>query len=168
MLGLKRGTVKLVAYDKNWKKLFEKEKRTLKNGLLDRIVALEHVGSTAVPGMIAKPIIDMMLGLKRTKDAHALVRPLGKLGYEWREDSGNAYEWFFVKGPEARRTHYLHVVRYGGAEWNRTIRFRDALRTDREITKEYIALKRSLAVSFRNDRPKYTAGKVAFIRKVTD
>ena len=125
-IGLKRGAVKIVPYKKEWAEEFEKEKARILDVCGDKLIAVEHIGSTSVPGLAAKPIIDIAVGIKRLKDAEQLLKPLRKLGYRFYKKF-QRQRLFVAKGPESNRTHYLHVMRYKGAKWNTDQLFRNYL-----------------------------------------
>lgn len=164
MIGLKRGTVKLLPYNKKWAELFEREKRKLNEKLGDLVIDIQHVGSTAIPAVPAKPIIDIAVGVHSTKDVKKLVKPLKELGYK---DAGwvgvPGVNFLFTKGPGSRRTHYLHVFKYNGVSWKNDLLFRDYIIKYRGRAKQYVKLKKRLAKSFADDRYKYTAAKAKFI-----
>lgn len=164
MLGLKRGTVRLLPHNPGWKNLFEKEKERLNRGLKDLIVDIEHIGSTAIPGIAAKPIIDMAIGVRSIKEAKKLKKPLQKLGYTFRSNASSRLKLFFTKGPEARRTHYIHVLKSNGILWKNDIGFRNYLRKHKTKAKKYEWLKRKLADLYAGDRKTYTASKDKFIQ----
>ena len=165
MIGLKRGTVKLLPHNRKWAAAFEKEKKILEKKLRSLAIDIQHIGSTAIPGIPAKPIVDMSLGVRAMKDAKKLIKPLKELGYEWRKEVGSpSIQLLFVRGPESKRTHYLHVLRYGSAKWNSDLLFRDCLRKYRGRAKQYATLKKKLEKSFADNRYKYTAAKAKFIR----
>lgn len=112
-LGLQRGTVKLEPYNPEWQKLFEAEKSALQKVLGDKFIAAEHIGSTAIPGIKAKPILDLMLAIPGLNDWEWLKEPLAKLGYEFRRDFRSEQgHVLFVKGPEENRTHYLKITEF--------------------------------------------------------
>jgi len=163
MIGLKRGTVKLVPHDKQWAEVFKTEREILLKSLGDSVVDIQHIGSTSISGMDAKPIIDMSAGVRRLKDADTLVRPLHRLGYKFYRKFGR--QVLFAKGPDEKRTHYLHVMRYKGAKWNSDLLFRTYLRSHIQRAKVYADLKSRLAKQYPNDREKYTAGKNRFIKE---
>ena len=163
MIGLKRGTVKLLPHNKKWKKLFAKEKAALENKLNGLVVDIQHIGSTSIFGIPAKPIIDMSLGLRKLRDAKKLIKPLATLGYEWRKGVSGPNQQLFVKGPEEKRTHYLHVMRYNGGVWRHDILFRDYLRKDPPRAKDYAVLKEKLAAQYADNRGTYTKKKAEFI-----
>lgn len=162
ILGLKRGSVKLHPYHKQWAAEFEKEKQRLLNKLGDLVVDVQHIGSTSVPGLIAKPILDMSVGVKRFKDARKLEKSLRELGYSF--DRTFQHQLFFAKGPDANRTHYLHVMRHKGAKWNNDALFRNYLVKHPHLIKEYAKLKTHLAKQYVQERQKYSDGKNAFIK----
>jgi GrpB-like predicted nucleotidyltransferase (UPF0157 family) len=128
-------------------------------------VAIEHVGSTAVPGLAAKPILDIMVGIDRTPLPESILVALGTLGYQYRGDSGVPGKQYFRTNP---RTRHLHVVEFGGEDWVRTLAFRDYLRAHPAAVQEYEALKRELARLHRDNRNRYLAGKASFIQSVLE
>ena len=164
MIGLKRGTVKLLPHNKKWKLLFEKEKRLFQKQLGGLAVDIQHIGSTSIPGIPAKPIIDVSIGVRVMKDAAKLVKPLQKLGYELRREFGGPHvQTLFVKGPESKRTHYLHVMKHRGTLWKNDLLFRDYLRKNPARAKQYTELKKKLAGKHADDRGTYTRRKAKFI-----
>lgn len=170
MIGLKRGTVKLVPHNKKWAKLFLKEKKLLQKTFGGKIVAIEHIGSTAIPGIPAKPIIDMNIGVKSLRSTLLMKKKFEKLGYKHRPfKPGRApkelkHQELYAKGPESKRTHYAHVTVYNNSYWKNDLLFREYLRKYRGRAKEYANLKRKLEKSFADDRYKYTAAKAKFIQ----
>ena len=161
MIGLKRGSVKLVSHDRHWHAAFERERKRIIASVGAVVVDIQHIGSTAVPDIHAKPIIDMSAGVKRMGDIKKLIRPLSKLGYHFYKEFGE--QVLFAKGPDKKRTHYLHVMRYNGAKWRSDMLFRDYLLAHPARAKAYATLKKKLARKYPNDRDKYTAGKHSFI-----
>ncbi len=156
--------VVVVDYDDAWPLRFEEEKRLIAEALrdvADRIVAVEHVDSTAVPGLAAKPIIDIMLGVRDLSAVERCVRPLEAIGYQYRGEAGIPGRLFFRKGQP--RSHHLHMVPQDGKFWERHIRFRDLLRQRPELAAKYGALKKELAVRYRTRRLEYTEAKTPFI-----
>ena len=164
-VGLKRGTVKVVPYKKKWVDQFEKEKAQILEVCGDKIVAVEHIGSTSVPGLAAKPIIDIAVGVKRLKDAEQLLKPLSKIGYHFYKQS-QRQSLFVAKGPDENRTHYLHAMRYKGAKWNNDQLFRDYLRSHPKEVERYSKLKAKLAKIHPDDRQAYSDDKNTFIKSV--
>ena len=169
ILGLKRGTVKLVPYNPKWAGLFEKEKQLLINTFGDIIIAIQHVGSTAIPGIPAKPILDMNVGVESLEIARGMKDKFVELGYEHRPFvPGVSLEALqeqelYVRGPESRRTQYTHVTVYASDFWDRSLLFRDYLRSNPNRAHEYADLKMSLAAAHAEDRTSYSEGKSQFI-----
>ncbi len=130
---------------------------------------VEHVGSTAIPGLDAKPVIDLMVGLKSMADASSCVEPLTNLGYSyWAEGAQPHHNLFvrFVDPKMSARTHNLHLVEAGGQYWKERLLFRDYLRKHPETAKEYAELKYLLSTRHRDDREAYTAAKADFVSEV--
>lgn len=166
MVGLERGTVELVAYRDEWQEAFETEADRLREALDDRLVAVEHVGSTAVEGLAAKPILDVLAVVERLGDEERWTRRLEPLGYEFRPDDGVPDRLFYAKGPESNRTHYLSVTEQGSETHVEQVQFRDYLRDHPRTAAEYERLKRELADAYPDDRESYTSEKSAFVRKI--
>ncbi|MFA6278744.1 MAG: GrpB family protein [Candidatus Paceibacterota bacterium] len=163
MVGLKRGIVKLVRHQKRWKKAFEVERERLLKQLGKLVIDIQHIGSTSISGIEAKPIIDMSAGIRKLRDAGTLIKPLSRLGYTFYRKSGK--QIFFAKGLDKKRTHYLHMMRYCGVTWNNDLLFRTYLRNHPQRAKAYATIKLRLAKRYTNDRKKYTAGKSQFIKE---
>ena len=142
-------TIPLEPYDPDWPSRFETEFRVLVSLFGDRSIRIEHVGSTAVPGLVAKPIIDIMMGLTSLAEAEALVEPLRSVGYHYvPEYEAQIPDRRYFRKPHIRpRTHHLHCVVLGSQSWTRTLLFRDYLRNDPEIAAAYGHLKSELATS---------------------
>lgn len=166
MVGLERGTVELVPYDDAWKRAFEAEADRLRSALGDRIVALDHVGSTAVEGLAAKPIIDILLVVDDLDDEQRWIDRLEAHDYAFRPDDPVPDRLFFAKGPEDDRTHYLSVTERESDTHVEQLLFRDYLRANPEAAAEYEQLKRDLAQRFPDDRSSYTERKSRFVQQV--
>jgi GrpB-like predicted nucleotidyltransferase (UPF0157 family) len=169
MLGLKRGTVNLVSYKKEWVNEFEKEKKNLERILGDTIISIEHCGSTAIPGLKAKPIIDVLVGVKTVKkEGEYCNAKLDRVkGYYSRNKYFPKKDRFVVaKGNAKVRTHYIHIVRYKGGIWNKLLRFRDYLKKDKKAMTQYLVLKEKLSLAHPDERRLYTKKKSDFIKKV--
>lgn len=162
--------IHLQPYDPQWPKEFAKERDFIVACFSTPPLAIEHIGSTAVPGLEAKPIIDIEVLVGDLAHGHAAVQALEAGGYSyWRDDPDTA-RLYLVKGlpPSAPlRTHHLHIVA-DRARMDRHLRFRDALRANASIRKSYQALKADLAVRYRTDREAYTDAKAAFIAEVLE
>ena len=168
-LGLKRHTVRVVAHRAEWQELYKRERRSLLERVGHLVVDVQHVGSTAVPGLAAKPIIDIALSVCSTEVIARLRRPLGELGYIDRGDAGGDGGYIFVKesAPEVR-THHLHVVAIDDPQWRDYLLFRDKLRADETLRRRYTELKKALQERFADDRKGYTKAKKGFIDGVED
>ena len=166
MIGLKRGTVKLTPHNPKWLSIFEKEKQALFRILGDLVVDIQHIGSTSIPGIQAKPIIDISVGIKSMKDSRKFIPLLESIGYEYRPDFGGpTIQLLFVRGPEEKRTHYLHLMKHNGSIWKNDLTFRDFLRKDKKRAKQYSELKQDLAAKYADNRATYTASKADFIHQ---
>ncbi|MFH1188982.1 MAG: GrpB family protein [bacterium] len=165
MIGLKRGTVKLVPHNPKWTELFEEEKQLLQNTFGDTIIAIEHIGSTAISNIPAKPIIDINLGVASLGIARDMKNQFEKLGYKNRPSAQKQLKWeeLYVKGSEVKRTHYVHVTVYGNKQWENDVLFRDYLHKNPVRAKQYAALKERLAAKYADDRKTYTKNKEEFI-----
>ncbi|HET6455978.1 MAG TPA: GrpB family protein [Armatimonadota bacterium] len=169
ILGLKRGTVKLVPHNPKWAKLFEQEKQLLVGTFGETIFAMEHIGSTAIPGIPAKPILDMNIGVESLEIAKEMKDKFVELGYEHRPFvpgqslEGLQAQELYVRGPETKRTHFAHVTVYGSDFWNNALLFRDYLRSHPGRAQEYDDLKQKLAQQYGNDRGSYSKGKEQFV-----
>jgi GrpB-like predicted nucleotidyltransferase (UPF0157 family) len=154
--------VELVDHDPSWAGLYEQERDRL-NGVFDgRVVAIEHIGSTSVPDLCAKPIVDVLVGLEELELTDEQIAAMEELGYEYLGEHGLPGRLFFRKDP---RTHHVHVVQHGGEHWERQIVFRDTLRSNPEERRRYDEFKRRLAAEG-HPREAYTELKTPFIREV--
>jgi len=165
-----KDSVLVVGYDARWPVIFEKEKVRIREVIGDRIVAIEHVGSTAVPGLGAKPIIDIMVAVNHLSDAAECIEPLRSIGYEYvpEYEVSRPERRYFRKGPHdaSNRHFHLHMVERTGDFWERHILFRDYLRTHLEVAQEYYRLKKELAEKHGSNREAYTEAKTSFIDSV--
>jgi GrpB-like predicted nucleotidyltransferase (UPF0157 family) len=151
-------------YDPAWPSRFEEERAGLLRLFKGTIAGVEHIGSTAIPGLAAKPIIDVMVGVQELLADERLLSDLRGFGYEYFGEYGIPGRHFFRKGDP--RTHHLHWVRFGGEFWEEHLLFRDYLRAHPEEARRYEELKRGLALRYVEDRRSYTASKTGFIREV--
>jgi GrpB-like predicted nucleotidyltransferase (UPF0157 family) len=126
---------------------------------------IHHVGSTAVPGLAAKPIVDILVGVDSLDASRACFDPLAKLGYLYFPYRPEEMHWFCKPHP-SRRTHHLHLVPTGSRRYADELAFRDRLRTKSEVATEYAALKQDLAERFADDREAYTDAKSDFVHRV--
>jgi GrpB-like predicted nucleotidyltransferase (UPF0157 family) len=155
--------VELVDHDPTWAEIFEQERSRLAPVFEGRAVAIEHIGSTSVPDLCAKPIVDILVGLRQLELTDEHITRMEQLGYEYLGEYGLPGRLFFRKG--APRTHNVHVVEHGGDHWERHLTFRDALRSDAEERRRYDEFKRRLAAEG-HPREVYTELKTPFIREI--
>lgn len=152
--------------DPSWPARFEQEREALEEAIGQWVEGgIHHVGSTAVPGLEAKPIIDILVGVRDLESARACFEPLAQLGYLYAPYLPEEMHWFCKPDP-AHRTHHLHLVSSGSRRFREELSFRDRLRDNPKLAAEYAALKRELAERNREDREAYTEAKGAFIRAV--
>lgn len=145
------------------KQLFAEERLRVALALGRMPASIEHIGSTAIEGIAAKPVVDILVGLREPPLDRA-IEPLVGVGYEHVPGAGSAGRLFFRRG--APRAFHVHVVVFDGDEWRRHVIFRDWLNLHPALAKEYEALKVSLAERFAGDREAYTEGKTAFVERV--
>lgn len=165
-LGLKRGTVRLVKHNPNWKKLFEKEKDILLQKFPNKILEVSHGGSTALPTIPAKPILDMFARVASLSVADTMKEELERLGYEYLGEEGVPERRLAVKGSSETRTHHLQLVEENSKEWKNHIILREYYLQHPEVALQYAKLKQRLAKQFPEDRKSYTSSKDAFIKSV--
>ena len=163
MIGLKRGVVKLSDYNPQWKTFFEKESAIILAATKDFVEDIQHIGSTAIPGLVAKPIIDILVAINSLLNIEKVIDLLKPIGFVYRGEQGIPNRHLFVKGGEDYRTHHLHMVEKEHSEWEKHILFRDYLRKHPEDVTEYSKLKEELLKKYEFDRGKYTDSKSDFI-----
>lgn len=158
----------LAAYDSRWAEKFASERDRLMGLLPGRFLAIEHVGSTAVPGLSSKPIIDILAGVHSLCEADELLDFLCMQDYVTSAEFNATLpdrRWL-MRHAKGKRTYHLHLVVYGGEPWTQHLQFRDMLRSDTFIRKRYEQLKQELAERYRHDREAYTSTKAAFINEI--
>jgi GrpB-like predicted nucleotidyltransferase (UPF0157 family) len=167
--------VAVMPYDPHWPQMFELERDHLKaclpSGLVKRI---EHFGSTAVPGLSAKPIIDILVEVSDLQETKKRIAPiLEQQGYDyfwrptWGDDTPPFYAWFIKRNDDGDRTHHIHMVEADFEHWNRLL-FRDYLIEFPDVAREYGNLKKTLSEAHGKDRIAYTKAKTDFILAVTE
>lgn len=158
----------VVPYNGSWPSKFECEKQALSHVLAPWLAGpIEHVGSTAVPGLAAKPVIDIMVAVESLDASRPAIPAAESLGYIYWPYKANIMHWF-CKPSDAHRTHHLHLVPFGSRLWQVRLAFRDALRADARLAQEYAQLKLSLASKYRDDREAYTQSKSGFVHQVLE
>jgi GrpB-like predicted nucleotidyltransferase (UPF0157 family) len=160
--------IDLVPYDPIWPRHFDEEHARLARVLSRWLEGpIEHIGSTAVPGLMAKPVIDIMAGVRDLPSSLDAAAALASLDYVYFPYRADVMHWFCKPSP-ARRTHHLHLVPVQSALWAERLVFRDYLRSSPAVAGEYAALKTSLAAQYRFDREAYTDAKHAFVQSILD
>jgi GrpB-like predicted nucleotidyltransferase (UPF0157 family) len=165
-LGLRSGEVVVTPYDTRWPGLFETAALELREALGPSSLAVHHVGSTAVPGLCSKPILDILVSIADFTAGLKLVPILESLGYEFRPDEEIPDRHYFRRRIGTVRTHHLSLAEPGSRHHRATLAFRDALRRDAQLATTYAELKLILARAFPLDRPAYLEGKSEFIQDV--
>jgi GrpB-like predicted nucleotidyltransferase (UPF0157 family)/GNAT superfamily N-acetyltransferase len=164
--GLGDQLVQLAAYDPSWPRRFAEERPRLEDAIGAWITGgIHHIGSTAVPQLEAKPVIDILAGVESLEASRPCFDPLAKAGYLYAPYCAAEMHWFCKPHP-SRRTHHLHLVPTGSRRYRDELAFRDRLRASPGIAGEYGALKRDLADRFAQDREAYTEAKAGFIERV--
>lgn len=157
--------IRVVPYDPAWPARFEAERGALDEAIGEWATGgIHHVGSTAVAGLDAKPIIDILVGVESLETSRACFSPLAELGYKYAPYRAEEMHWFCKPDPR-RRTHHLHLVPKDSSRFGDELAFRDLLRLNSERAKEYAELKYRLAARFEHDREAYTDAKADFIRR---
>jgi GrpB-like predicted nucleotidyltransferase (UPF0157 family) len=160
--------IEIVPYDPSWPLLFQAEAMVLRQALGTWLVGpIEHIGSTAVSGLAAKPVIDIMAGVHSLDESRRAPEAAAEVGYCYAPYQVELEHWFCKPSP-AFRTHHLHLVPVGSPQWIRPLAFRNYLRADAGIATEYGALKLRLAQEHHLDRDAYTRAKRPFIDRITE
>jgi GrpB-like predicted nucleotidyltransferase (UPF0157 family) len=167
--------VAVVPYDPGWPEMFEQERLHLQSCLpADLVKKIVHFGSTAVPGLMAKPILDILVLVTSLDETRRRIAPiLEAQGYDyfwrpsWGDDTPPFYAWFIKRDNNGNRTHHIHVVEAQFEHWDRLL-FRDYLIEHQDVAREYGNLKKKLSNAYPGDRVAYTQAKSDFIRKITE
>lgn len=160
--------IEIVPYDPHWIALFEEARYGIITAIGPFVSRIEHVGSTSVPGLAAKPIIDVLISVHHLADAPAFLPPLEALGYEYiaKHEAVFPQRRYLHRIVDGRRTHHLHIVEPESSFFKEHLLFRDYLRSHPEDAARYAALKYALAEEYRGDRDAYTDGKSDFIQGI--
>ncbi len=161
--------VEIAEYDPKWPRLSRAEKKLILGAVGHIVVRIEHIGSTAVPGLGAKSIIDLLVAVKNLGDADDCIEPLRAIGYEYEpeHEAQIPERRFFSKGEPPGEQHcHLHMVELTSDFWNRHLLFRNYLRAHPETAREYEKLKRQLASQYGTNREGYTEAKTPFIESI--
>ncbi len=158
--------VHIVPYDESWPIRFEQER-----AILDRVIGswavggIEHIGSTAVPGLAAKPVIDIMAGVDSLEASRSAIPVLSEIEYCHFPYRPDLMHWFCKPSPSFR-THHLHLIPFRSRLWAERLAFRDYLREHTDVAMEYAELKQRLAAQHRLDREAYTDAKTPFVERI--
>ena len=166
MLGLKKGDVTLYPYCQEWEKYFQEEAGCISSLIGNSVIAIEHIVSTSIPAMKAKPIIDLMIAFESMKMAYIAATVLESNGYVRRLNGDLDDRVFLVKGEESRRTHHISLISEKSRFWIDHIVFRNQLRNNLPLAAEYLKLKIELAKKNKGNRYEYTSAKESFIHRV--
>ena len=166
--GVTSRPIVIVDYDPRWPAMFEEEKRRLEGVIGPFGVLIEHMGSTAVPGLAGKPVIDLLIGIPLLADAALCIPRIEALGYDYvpEFEVEMPYRRFFRKDTGGIRSHQIHMVEPTHAFFGRHQRFRDYLRAHPDVAREYAALKRELAARLSPDVEAYASAKGPFVMAV--
>jgi len=160
--------VEIVPYDPSWPSRFVEERAVLQRALAVWLAGpIEHVGSTAIPGLSGKPVIDILAAVETLEGSRPAIQEATRLGYCYSPYKPDMEHWFCKPSP-AFRTHHLHLVPFGSPMWTGTIAFRNYLREHGAVAAEYEALKQRLAQQYRFDREAYTEAKFPFIERIVN
>jgi GrpB-like predicted nucleotidyltransferase (UPF0157 family) len=156
----------LSAYDPAWPQQFGPERLLLAAVLAPWLAGpIEHIGSTAVPQLVAKPVIDIMAAVESLPASLPALAAAARAGYLYAPYQADVMHWFCKPSP-SHRTHHLHLVPFGSPLWHQRLAFRDALRADPHLAAQYAQLKLRLAQRFADDREAYTEAKGPFVQRV--
>jgi GrpB-like predicted nucleotidyltransferase (UPF0157 family) len=165
VFGLARREVRLVPHDPRWAEAYRREAERLRHALGVHALAIAHIGSTAVPGLPAKPLLDIMVAITSLEERDAVIPLLERAGYEFRPHDALPERLFFIlEAPEARRVN-LSLAAWDSAFWRDHLAFRDILRACPDLADAYARLKAELAERYPDDRLAYTAAKGEFVAR---
>ncbi|MGY5806280.1 GrpB family protein [Rhizobium sp. LEGMi198b] len=166
-LGVRHKLVTLAEPNARWREAYALEETAIRKALGDLALDIQHFGSTSIPAIKAKPIIDIAVGVRRFDEGFCCIKSMEEIGYEYAGNDIVPDDHIFGRGIKGEtRTHLVHIVEYGGAHWNRFILFRDRLRANPALAQAYEALKIGLADEYADNRAAYTEAKKVFIDKI--
>jgi len=164
VLGLPSGKVRLALAHEAWAAAFQAERARIVAAVGEHLLDIQHVGSTAIPNVPAKPILDILIGVRDFEAATVCVAPLVSLGYTYRGENGIPRRHYFVKGNP--RTHHVHMVEIGSDSWRATLRFRDLLRMNQALATEYARGKKRLVRLYSDNRDMYQREKDKIVERI--
>ncbi|MFN2145453.1 MAG: GrpB family protein [Anaerolineales bacterium] len=157
--------VELHPYNPNWAAMYQSEEAILKPIIGDQLVTIEHIGSTSIPGIKAKPIIDILIVVLDIDSIQRLIPAMETIGYQHRGELGISGRQYFRKDTDSVRSHHVHIYQQGHEAITKHLNFRDYLRTHPARAQAYSQLKEGLAAKYREDRAAYTDAKTEFIEE---
>jgi GrpB-like predicted nucleotidyltransferase (UPF0157 family)/GNAT superfamily N-acetyltransferase len=161
---LEEEPIRISPYDPSWPERFERERNALEDAIGEWVPGgIHHVGSTAVPGLVAKPTVDILAGVESLAASRPCFEPLTQLDYKYAPYRCEEMHWFCKPDP-SRREFHLHLTPVDSQRYREELAFRDRLRTEQKLANDYASLKRDLARRHRDDREAYTDAKSDFIR----
>jgi len=163
-IGLKNGYVELISNSPNWEKYYQQEEVLIRNSLKQYLIMVEHVGSTSIKTIKAKPILDILVVIKQLLNTDKADKILIKIGYE-KGLFQRKGETFYLKSNNEIHTHYIHLVREN-EDWQRYILFRNYLNSNSDVATSYEEIKLKLAKKYSDNRKEYTASKEAFVENI--
>jgi GrpB-like predicted nucleotidyltransferase (UPF0157 family) len=155
-------TIEIHPYDRNWPNLFRQAAEPIRETLGELALRIDHIGSTAIPGAAAKPIIDIQVSVASFQPFEPIVSGMDSIGFIWRSDNPDLSKRYFRETPGTRRTH-IHMRCAGSWSEQMTLLFRDYMRCHADDVRQYVELKQRLAGQFQDDRSAYVEGKSPFI-----
>ena len=161
-IGLHRDKVMLTSHNPKWDELFEIEKEKI-SSVLGKDILVEHIGSTAIPNILAKPIIGILVGTKSLETEDSYIKKLAQIGYHFDGPKSENKPMLFIKADSDNSLFHLHITQMNSPQWVHATGFRDYLNNNKQVAKEYENLKIELAKKFANDRIAYKKGKEKFI-----
>ncbi|MHA1222566.1 MAG: GrpB family protein [Candidatus Heimdallarchaeaceae archaeon] len=168
MIGLDNEIVILKKHKKVWEELYQKEKELISQQIGKYVKEIQHIGSTSIPEIVAKPILDLAIALDSLANMEKVIEKLEEIGYEYKGKQGDQERYMFVKQEKNCTTHHLHVMEKDSLEWKKHVVFRDYLISHPSEAKKYEKLKIKLGKKYRKEREKYTEGKEKFIKKTLE
>ena len=166
LIGLEKGVVRLAPHNVEWAQIYEGERARIEAAIGPHILEVQHVGSTSIPGIAAKPIIDIAVGVEDYEGARVCIVPLEALGYTFRGENGIPGRHFFTRGNPT--LYHTHMHETTSRAWGNLVLFRDYLLGHPEEAQAYLELKQRLAEQYRHDRRAYTDGKATFIEQILE
>lgn len=167
-LGTQGGHIEIVEYSPDWPRIFEREAAAILAACRPRVTEVHHVGSTSVPGLAAKPVLDMMPIVAGPAEGHKAVSGMTSLGYCYRGEDGIPGRFYYDMIVDGRTVAHVHMLPAGHPDARKHLVFRDHLRTHPGAARDYERLKRELASRYRDDRRTYTDSKADFISGIID